>query len=347
MSGFIRLVGSLCIAIFVGTIFFGDDFKGFFPDEYKIYTDDLINNKWMLLIAGLILLAIGSVTKVKDALKKNKQKNKKSDTNNNSFHDISSHENNSFRSSEHTSSYKNSSHNISTYNKTEIDNNLTPQDYLKKDFVKDQHQYKGREFAEKQTGHLKEIAMKVDWTPLAGGGSNFKTSLLKQVNSSRLEVHKSTGGFLFAAVFAIVGIASMVFGTYFVIADHGLSFTILIPILFGSIFAGAGIAMLIFPRPRIFDRRYGWFWCGNKSLLREQEFISLKESARLSDIAAIQIIDEYCSGSKGGSYRSWEINLVSKDAKRLNVMDHGNKDSISADAKMLADFLGVPIWDNT
>jgi len=74
--------------------------------------------------------------------------------------------------------------------------------------------------------------------------------------------------------------------------------------------------------------------------------MKLKQSARLSEIAAIQIIDEHVSGSKGGSYSSWEINLVSEDGQRLNVMDHGNKESIIADAKKLGDFLGVPVWEN-
>ena len=74
MSGFIRLIGSLCIAIWLGAIFFGNDFKGFFPNEYKNTIDDLINNKWLLLIAGVVLSIIGSVTKVRDALKKIKNK---------------------------------------------------------------------------------------------------------------------------------------------------------------------------------------------------------------------------------------------------------------------------------
>jgi len=203
-----------------------------------------------------------------------------------------------------------------------------------------------KDFFPKDYKFISEIASKVDWTPLRSGGANFKTNQLKQINSSRLEVHKSKGGFLFAGLFASIGLGTMFIVTYIMLKEDGLSFEILFPILFGGIFATAGIAMLLFPRPRIFDRRYGWFWAGNKTLAREQDFMKLKKSARLSEIAAIQIIDEYVSSSKNGSYSSWEINLVSDDGQRLNVMDHGNKDSIVADAYKLGEFLGVPVWEN-
>ena len=139
----------------------------------------------------------------------------------------------------------------------------------------------------------------------------------------------------------------MIIGTFLTFDDHGLGFTILVPLLFGGLFAAAGIAMFVFPRPRVFDRRYGWFWSGNKSLAREQDFMRLKESARLSEIAAIQIIEEQLSSNKGSSDSSWEINLVSEDGKRVNVMDHGNKASITADARKLGEFLGVPVWENS
>ena len=361
MSGFLRFLGSALLFLFIATIFFGNDLRGFFPEEYKIFSDDLTNNKWLLLISGIVLSMIGSITKVKDAIKKSKKS--KSVSNINEFdriddksHNISSHENTSFRSSDHTTSYKNSSHNTDLYSSYSNDSNsekisdietLTNNNHIKQGFVKDHYQYKGREFANKQSGHLKEIAMKVDWTPLRSGGANFKTDSLKQINLSRLEVQKSTGAYLFSGIFALLGNGTMLFGTYAVIEEDGLSFVILAPVLFGGLFAAVGIGTLIYPRPRIMDRRYGWYWSGSKSLAREQDFMKLKKSARLSDIAAIQIIDEHCSGNKGGSYTSWEINLVSKDGQRLNVMDHGNKDSISADARKLGEFLGVPVWENT
>ena len=59
------------------------------------------------------------------------------------------------------------------------------------------------------------------------------------------------------------------------------------------------------------------------------------------------MIPEGLSGSKAGSYTSWEINLVSRDAKHLNVLDHGHRESIISDVQLLVEFLGMPVWENT
>ena len=44
-------------------------------------------------------------------------------------------------------------------------------------------------------------------------------------------------------------------------------------------------------------------------------------------------------------FYSYEINLVLKNGRRVNVADHGDLDSLRADADMLANFLEVPVWD--
>ena len=88
------------------------------------------------------------------------------------------------------------------------------------------------------------------------------------------------------------------------------------------------------------------FWAGSKRLSSDQELSLLKKSARLNDIAAIQIVSERLS-DKNSSYTSSEINIISHDAQRLNLMDHGNRKSIQEDAQKLCEFLNVPVWENT
>ena len=70
----------------------------------------------------------------------------------------------------------------------------------------------------------------------------------------------------------------------------------------------------------------------------------LKAFIKLEDIHAIQLISEYISGEKS-SYYSYELNLVLKDAGRINVIDHGNDGVIINNAKILSRFLDVPVWD--
>jgi hypothetical protein len=78
---------------------------------------------------------------------------------------------------------------------------------------------------------------------------------------------------------------------------------------------------------------------------------SVKEHCRLSDIHAIQLLQEYVStsSSSGSSsrYYSYELNLVLKDGNRLNVVDHGKLSLIRTDAEQLGQFLNVPVWDAT
>ena len=44
---------------------------------------------------------------------------------------------------------------------------------------------------------------------------------------------------------------------------------------------------------------------------------------------------------------SYELNVVLQDGSRRNVVDHGNLDALRADARELAMFLVVPLWDAT
>ena len=66
--------------------------------------------------------------------------------------------------------------------------------------------------------------------------------------------------------------------------------------------------------------------------------------AGLEDIHALQLISEYCRGSKR-SYYSYELNLVLRNGRRINVMDHGDSEKLREDAKTLSQFLEKPLWD--
>jgi hypothetical protein len=36
---------------------------------------------------------------------------------------------------------------------------------------------------------------------------------------------------------------------------------------------------------------------------------------------------------------------VLEDSRRINLVDHGNRKKLIADAQTLAEFLGVPLWN--
>ena len=92
--------------------------------------------------------------------------------------------------------------------------------------------------------------------------------------------------------------------------------------------------------PFVFDKRRRVFWEGWKAPREVTDRTALK------DIHALQIISEYCFGQYA-SYYSYELNLVLKDGRRINVVDHANQGKLREDARTLSRFLGAPVWDAT
>ena len=191
------------------------------------------------------------------------------------------------------------------------------------------------------------VAMQTDWTPAKGGGTNFRTHILVQIDPNRLEFQASTGAKVFYLLFALIG-AGVLIGFPVASASSGeFSFDMdtLMPMLVGLIFLCVGCVMFYFgTAPVVFDKRKGYFWKGRKSPDLVLNKNTLKYFADLKKIYALQLISEYVRGDKS-SYYSYELNLVLKDGKRVNVVDHGNQDKLRDDANTLAFFLGKPVWD--
>lgn len=190
------------------------------------------------------------------------------------------------------------------------------------------------------------LAAQVEWGPLAGGGSNFRTHKGVLVGPDRFEFRATAGLVLFAAVFAIIGGAMPLFFLVpMVTADTDSSPAKYLILLFPGIFLAASwFIWRYLGRPAVFDKREGWFWRGNSSPSEDPSVGTGKHACTLSDIRALQIVPERIS-SKNGSYTSWELNLILADASRRNVTDHGSETALFEDARTLAAFLSVPIWN--
>jgi len=180
------------------------------------------------------------------------------------------------------------------------------------------------------------VAALTTWEPLVGGGANFKTRRLVPVDGSRVEFPASAGARLFVGVFGAFGVGSLAFA---IGAGHWA------PALFGVAFTGIGAALWWFgTTPVVFDRRQGAFWRGRTAPNETVNRAALKHYALLADIHALQILEERVA-SDDGAYSSYELNLVLRDGRRLNVMDHGDYEALRADAATMGTFLGCPVWD--
>lgn len=193
------------------------------------------------------------------------------------------------------------------------------------------------------------LALSTAWTPARGGGSSFRTHKMIRVGMNRIEFRPSIGALIFYLLFLLIGLGL----TTAIAASHLSSgnFTVgmetIVPMLMGLLFASIGGFMFYTgTTPIVFEKGRGVFWKGRKGPDDAMDIRSRDRFVRLDNVHALQLISEYCRGNKS-SYYSYELNLVLADGKRVNVVDHGNRDRIRQDAQALATFLGKPLWDAT
>lgn len=189
------------------------------------------------------------------------------------------------------------------------------------------------------------VARALDWTPLKGGGANFRTHTLVDDGRGRLVIRASWQTLAFGWLFILMGGGiGGAFAVQSVMQSKPLTETVF-PVLIGLVFAGAGGLILHFMgSPRVFDLAGGRFWkgrAGGGGIRGPSRTVAGVTS--LSDVHALQVLREYCRGDKS-SYYSYELNLVLKDGSRVNVMDHGDPERLTGDAQRIARYLGVPVW---
>lgn len=191
------------------------------------------------------------------------------------------------------------------------------------------------------------IAQQTNWKPLEKGGSNFRTHELKIIGYNRLEVAATLQSKLFIALFVIAGFGMMGYYFYTIYFKGPISSedNLWILILVGVGFSVGGLFGLVkaFTK-KIFDKQTGYYWKGTKGPRQTYGFQQSDRFIPLSTIHALQIIKEKVR-TKNSSFTSYELNLVLKDLRRMNVMDHSKLEKLREDAEALSKFLNVPIWD--
>lgn len=206
---------------------------------------------------------------------------------------------------------------------------------------------KERAFKEKKIADLNTkdpVSLKVDWGPMALGGSSHKTRTLSQVNARRYELKLTAHGYMLPVIFMCAGAVPLAIGLLSM-SGGSISETGLILTAFGLVFSGVGYALWrSITRPVVFDLELGRHWRGS-----DKEAYGL-DSVALSELHAIQLVSEWVVQSGQGQRRSsnftsYELNLVLTDGSRRHVMDHGDLRSVRATAEQLSGLLEIPVWD--
>ena len=187
------------------------------------------------------------------------------------------------------------------------------------------------------------------WGPLVTAGPQIKAQKLEIENKNTLVIkasdelikeRKTSNNH--AKIFAIA--ASVIF---FIYAIYGSSETIISDFILLCLFLGLFLIVFHYQYSRAqnirktFDLITGEYCCNYK------DTSNYVYNAQLSEIYALQIIKEQVKIKRRKSshyytYNSYELNMILKDGRRVNLMDHNKKEHLYNDAKTLAQFLKIP-----
>lgn len=186
-----------------------------------------------------------------------------------------------------------------------------------------------------------DFSKEIDWYPLKPGGANFQTHKIVKTEGMKYAVEKTAGYKVFCGIFILIGLAVFGFGVYGHLFNlrntPGLGIGIA-----GLLFTVVGIVMLKFS-----DKNY--IFNGSRSRIEMKN----ESPIQFSQVHAIQILSERIRSTSSSrsrrrhTYRSYELNLVLKDKRRINIMDHGNREALVQDANKISSLMNVPIWDGT
>lgn len=187
------------------------------------------------------------------------------------------------------------------------------------------------------------LALKTGWDPLQLGLLGTKHKLI-EVSPVRYEFKNTRSVNIRGYLVLVIGMIFMYFFTINISVRYPQVFRFIVPTftIILALYVVTDIAKILFymiKGPIVFDKSVGYFWKGRISEAGISEK-SRRDCIELRKIHALQLIiatltDDY-----------YECNLVLEDDSRLNAaIFSGDKQSVREEAKKLANFLGVPVWD--
>lgn len=183
------------------------------------------------------------------------------------------------------------------------------------------------------SGVSEDDACVVDLTKcLLKDGPKFLSHTLV-ITKSRAYLRPTVGAMMFCVVYIVVGgfLASLAAYLSVVTAHYDLS------IFVGGFGIAIGAFGIVLIQP--FIRRASF----NKTL---GIFDNRKDrNVKLSHIVSLQINNKIIQRKNALSYACFELNLLTKHGRRINILNHNNEDQLENDAALLGMFLGVEVKD--
>ncbi len=183
---------------------------------------------------------------------------------------------------------------------------------------------------------LDEIGKQVLWDAKEGSGSNFASEIFKKaVNGYKITSTSYTK--VIAWSFFLVGLeyTLLSFIEFFSIADKQMTIMEGGKLFFtsGGPFLIVGIFLIIMFGTKVFINTQ------KRKIIVDGEILPFK------DLYALQVLEKFISGKSSGGYFCYELNLITKDSKRYNLLSHGDKMFLLSDMMKISKLLKLPVWN--
>jgi len=138
---------------------------------------------------------------------------------------------------------------------------------------------------------------------------------------------------LFCVVYIVVAFFLLVLAGFVYFKNNQIDFAIFL-LAFGIAIGTFGVTLLKpFIKQVYFDNELGKF--------RN----NIDRTVKIDNIVSLQILNKIIRSKHGLSYPCYELNLVTKYGRRVNVLNHNDIDQLEIDAKKLSEFLSVELQD--
>jgi hypothetical protein len=191
------------------------------------------------------------------------------------------------------------------------------------------------------------VVQQTEWTSATNHASSSRTHELIETGSRRLEFRSKMRSSVFYTVLVLIGVGVPGI-TLWAHRTGELPETSRVAKLIVLALAIAVIGAIWVYRlsaPILFDKQIGFFWKGHRSPRKVSDRRQLKKCAKLEDIHALQLLQNFNMMKDSPSFTSYELNVVLEDGRRINVTNHGDRAHTVKSAKTLSVFLDRPVWN--
>lgn len=190
---------------------------------------------------------------------------------------------------------------------------------------------------------------RIELIPLVPGGNSGKTHRFIYVDSNEIEIVPDYGFFWRVLDIIPTTLPPLLWIVFMFIDILGIFGMLVVLFIYLAILILHSFIKTINLNTKIvFNKRSGLYW------IKKMTFISFNKTVaiRLKDIKAVQIVKEEVKQTETVFEEQvdliescFELNLILKDNSRRNLIDHSEGNSILYDAKQLAKFLNVPLYN--